>query len=187
MILRWSYHNHSFRQLAIFLLLLAVDNFNIYALSNSSDTKSVKYYGAIGDGVQNDTKAFIKATANNSSIYIAEGKYTLDTILVLPSGFSMRGKNKEHTSLFFLGSLSISPMPRKLNDGHLTIKKLTLEYAENPDSYKKVLGFSCLSYSTSDRRGFFLDHQHFNGETIHSLKRNKFLESFLSVLVRRLH
>ena len=50
---------------------------NITKLSSGVEVFNVKDYGAIGDGVVNDTAAFVLAIASGRHVYIPSGTYVL--------------------------------------------------------------------------------------------------------------
>ena len=52
---------------------------------NTRTTKSVKEFGAIGDGVTDDTAAFQRAVDEAQVLYIPEGDYVLSSPIVLPN------------------------------------------------------------------------------------------------------
>jgi hypothetical protein len=47
-----------------------------------AETVSVKDFGAVGDGVTNDTTSFVNALASNQNIYIPDGSYLLDSFTI---------------------------------------------------------------------------------------------------------
>jgi len=55
------------------------------------DRDNVKYYGAVGDGVTDDTAAFVAALAATQCLEIPGGTYILSSTLVIPTGTTMKG------------------------------------------------------------------------------------------------
>ena len=79
-------------------------------LPNPAPGVSVKDFGAQGDGVADDTEAFLKALASvkNGAIEIPPGRYRISNILEINhSGVVLRGAGPGKTILFF---------PKPLND-----------------------------------------------------------------------
>jgi hypothetical protein len=66
---------------------------------------NIKDFGAVGDGITDDTKAFRNAIAKcgtNKAVYLPPGKYRItDTIQVKKSGVSIRGDKKKPSVLYF--------------------------------------------------------------------------------------
>lgn len=79
------------------------------------DTVSVKDFGAVGDGVADDTAAFIAALAAALNVYVPPGTYKITAALTLSSGQVLRGggrnvSNLMHTfngDMLILGSMSV--------------------------------------------------------------------------------
>lgn len=77
-------------------------------LPNCPVAKNIKTdYGALGDGITDDTEAFLKAISENPGVvYIPEGKYVITKILrISNSNFVFRGAGAEKTTLYFPKSL----------------------------------------------------------------------------------
>ena len=64
-----------------------------------AQTVSVKDFGAVGDGVADDTAAFATALATQDNLYIPEGTYLLDDVLIDRVGVSLVGAGQAHTTL----------------------------------------------------------------------------------------
>lgn len=60
---------------------------------------SVKTYGAVGDGVANDTTAFNNAFAAARAIYIPPGTYKITSTLVVPNNTMLYGAGRGSTKL----------------------------------------------------------------------------------------
>lgn len=60
---------------------------------------SVKSFGAVGDGVADDTAAFTAALAASDSVYIPQGSYKLSSTIALTSGDTLIGSSKESCEL----------------------------------------------------------------------------------------
>lgn len=67
---------------------------NVDTLVNSIPWKSVKEYGAVGDGVTNDTAAFTACLAENDICYVPQGTYIV-TELEIDSNKTLLGANCE--------------------------------------------------------------------------------------------
>lgn len=61
------------------------------------ETVSVKDFGAVGDGVADDTTAFINAIAASDSVYVPEGIYLVDYVWIGKNGFTLRGAGVDST------------------------------------------------------------------------------------------
>lgn len=59
------------------------------------DTVSIKDFGAVGDGVTDDTTAFQTALATSKSLYIPDGTYNISTQLNIPSSFLIFGNGNK--------------------------------------------------------------------------------------------
>jgi hypothetical protein len=74
------------------------------SIPNVSRGVSVKQFGAKGDGISDDTQAFLKAlaTVTNGAIEIPVGRYIITNILeITHSGVVLRGAGANKTILFF--------------------------------------------------------------------------------------
>jgi hypothetical protein len=60
---------------------------------------SVKTYGAIGDGVADDTAAFNNALATSTAIYIPPGTYKITSTLAVPNNTTLYGAGRGTTKL----------------------------------------------------------------------------------------
>lgn len=65
------------------------------------ETVSVKDFGAIGDGVNDDTAAFVAALAASYSVYVpvSTGGYVLSSLLTIPVDTALFGSNRQSTKL----------------------------------------------------------------------------------------
>jgi len=66
--------------------------------SKLKDTVSVKDFGAVGDGVANDTAAFNSAIATGKKVFIPDGTYSVADISVI-NGIHIEGNNADSTVL----------------------------------------------------------------------------------------
>jgi len=64
-----------------------------------NDWVSVKDLGAKGDGVTDDTQAFLNAIANHPNIYVPQGRYIISESLVLKPNTNLIGLNPISTQL----------------------------------------------------------------------------------------
>ena len=80
------------------------------ALPSPAVVKNVKLdFGAVGDGVANDTQAFINAIAatGDGALYVPPGRYKITRVLqIRKSNFVLRGAGPSQTTLFFPNSLT---------------------------------------------------------------------------------
>lgn len=60
---------------------------------------NVKTYGAVGDGVANDTAAFQAALAASTSVYVPPGTYKITSTLAVPNNTSLIGAGRGATKL----------------------------------------------------------------------------------------
>jgi hypothetical protein len=60
---------------------------------------SVKTYGAVGDGVTDDTAAFNNALASSTAIYIPPGTYKITSTLAVPNNTMLYGAGRGSTKL----------------------------------------------------------------------------------------
>jgi hypothetical protein len=60
-------------------------------------TVSVQDFGAVGDGVTDDTTAFTNAVASGKSVFIPKGTYNVNTTLTLAKGQELRGEGRNLT------------------------------------------------------------------------------------------
>lgn len=61
------------------------------------ETVSVKDFGAVGDGIADDTVAFSSAIAASKQIYIPAGTYLVDTVVVTGNGYNIVGASPTDT------------------------------------------------------------------------------------------
>lgn len=61
-------------------------------------------FGAVGDGVTDDTQAFIDALESNGKVYVPKGTYVISSELDLTNGRSLYGVNGERGKLKFTGT-----------------------------------------------------------------------------------
>lgn len=60
---------------------------------------NVKTYGAIGDGVANDTAAFTAAMAASTAVYVPPGTYKITSTLAVPNNTTLYGAGRGTTKL----------------------------------------------------------------------------------------
>jgi hypothetical protein len=76
-------------------------------LPNISPNKNVKSFGAKGDGVTDDTKAFKAAIASGGHILIPAGQYKITDVLeIKQSNIVLKGEGQDKTTLYFPRSLT---------------------------------------------------------------------------------
>ena len=64
------------------------------------ETVSVKDFGAVGDGVTDDTAALIAAFASGLRLFVPEGNYRVTAAINLPSGAYLHGAGRDKTRIF---------------------------------------------------------------------------------------
>jgi rhamnogalacturonyl hydrolase YesR len=96
------------------------------SIPNAVQVASVKDFGAVGDGIADDTKAFKDAIAATSSgaIFVPAGRYKItDFIYIKKSNVVLRGAGTDKTVLCFPTPLNdLHPMPTNNSDGRPTTK-----------------------------------------------------------------
>lgn len=60
---------------------------------------NVKTYGAVGDGVADDTTAFVNAIASSTAVYVPPGSYKLTSTLVVPNNTTLYGAGRGTSKL----------------------------------------------------------------------------------------
>lgn len=65
--------------------------------SKLRETVSVKDFGAVGDGVTDDTVAFTNAIAASKNIWIPSGTYLVDSVVIAGDGYSIQGESPTNT------------------------------------------------------------------------------------------
>jgi len=64
------------------------------AVSALASAANVKAYGAVGDGVANDTAAFQAALAASTAVYVPGGTYKITSTLIVPANTSLIGAGR---------------------------------------------------------------------------------------------
>lgn len=67
------------------------------------DPINVKMYGAIGDGITDDTKAIKNAVLSNETVYFPNGEYIVNDTIILKSKHSITGESKNNTLIKYVG------------------------------------------------------------------------------------
>ena len=67
---------------------------------------NVKDYGAVGDGVENDTNAFDNAFTASDVVYVPNGSYLLDAQYVMPDDKILLGESRDGVILLVSGQFS---------------------------------------------------------------------------------
>jgi hypothetical protein len=68
-------------------------NFDVVNTLQVFDSSNVKYYGAVGDGVTDDTAAFNAALAAVNVVYVPQGDYIVSSTINVPSSVKLYGNN----------------------------------------------------------------------------------------------
>lgn len=71
--------------------LVQPSNWNSFHTVLNGPVANVKDYGAVGDGVNDDTSAIVAALAANVRIYIPEGRYRITSTITVPAGAVIQG------------------------------------------------------------------------------------------------
>jgi hypothetical protein len=77
---------------------------DIPSLPAVSEWVNVRDFGATGDGITDDTRAFREAIAKHATIYVPQGEYVISETLVLAKGTNLIGLNPISTQLVLLES-----------------------------------------------------------------------------------
>lgn len=64
---------------------------------------NVKKYGAVGDGVTDDTTAIKNAVLSNETVYFPNGEYIVNDTIILKSKHSIIGESKNNTLIKYVG------------------------------------------------------------------------------------
>ena len=86
------------------------------------DANNVKFYGAVGDGVTDDTQAFVDGLASTSELYVPSGSYIISGPITVPSSKRLYGNG--YTSRLF----SDQDVIVELSGIRAQIDNLTLAY-----------------------------------------------------------
>lgn len=98
---------------------------------------NVKDYGAVGDGITDDSQAFIDALAVTGALYIPVGEYLIDASTVaIPANKTIIGESSAESIVKNTSSSSLL----KLNN-HDVVKNLTFK-ANGPESVLRLLNIS---------------------------------------------
>lgn len=95
--------------------------------SDSLKLKAIKdyvtpqMYGAVGDGITNDTTAFINALANSDTVFIPEGTYLLENTIYLSQNKCLFGENRYKSILKFDSGINGVCINHSTNVRNLTI------------------------------------------------------------------
>lgn len=123
------------------------------SLASTTPSLSVKTYGARGDGVSDDTAAFISciSAANNGSVklvYVPAGRYNLGAELILPSNITLQGAGMWSAELIFIQSSTVPYAGQSLggltgNGSGIVVSDLYIKGAGNirGDSYHGLKGY----------------------------------------------
>ncbi|MDH4451435.1 MAG: glycosyl hydrolase family 28-related protein [Rhodoferax sp.] len=104
--------------------------------------KNVKDFGAVGDGVANDTNAFIKAIAatENGALLIPQGRYRVQDVLkITKSNITLKGEGQGQSVLVFPKSLS-ELMPEQKADWPFKGGFVWIEGEQNGGPLSRVIG-----------------------------------------------
>lgn len=113
-----------------------------------AQTVSVKDFGAVGDGIADDTTAFSSAIAASKQIYIPAGTYLVDTVAITGNGYNIVGASPTDSIIRARTSATT-----KLFDVHgvtgyareSTFRNFTLDMqnmADNSSSYGLYLNYA---------------------------------------------
>ncbi|TAA27680.1 hypothetical protein EA661_13075 [Pseudoxanthomonas winnipegensis] len=103
------------------------------------DSISVKDYGAVGDGLVDDTAAFVAAISDYRSVYVPRGYYKISsTLLLLKSSFRLWGDGIDNTNLVFTSAVGtcvqIGNGGSAVNHVSLAGMTITRDYTTTPTS-----------------------------------------------------
>lgn len=101
-----------------------------------AQTVSVKDFGAVGDGVTDDTAAFTAAVATGSSIYVPTGEYVIDVTsssVTLTAGTTLFGNGFDSVILIKNTAGALRTGIRMADN--TAVKNLKIDVLTAPDSY----------------------------------------------------
>lgn len=107
-------------------------------LAKLSDTISVKDFGAVGDGLTNDTAAFVLALATLKRVFVPKGTYLVDQI-ALPAGSAhLEGETMEGVVFKFTGTsvkgIYTDNLISHVHFNHLILKNFTMDCTSLPNA-----------------------------------------------------
>lgn len=110
-----------------------------------NDAVSVKDFGAVGDGIVNDTNAFINALAARSCVYVPAGTYLISATVSIPLGRALFGQGEKSVIKCQSSSFNAIEIPC----GYTTLRDLRIE---GGDAAVKLFGrdSECVENRLSD-------------------------------------
>jgi len=112
-----------------------------------------KAYGAVGDGLTDDTAAFARvvaaATAVRGTVKIPAGTY-LATIFVTRGGITVQGAGKDATIIKAPATTAATRVVAVANSNGTTIKDLTIDGNKAERSNEKPIDYALLLYQSND-------------------------------------
>lgn len=133
------------RALLSTILIVFCYNCNLFAVNKTT----VKDYGAVGDGIIDDTQAIQTAINFNKTIVFPPGEYLINSTLIIPSSRSLYGEDcviKAYTPITMI----------KIEGGDVKMKGLSI-YGSGKAVHGVVVASKCRSFNASDCsfHGFF--------------------------------
>jgi hypothetical protein len=83
-----------------------VDAVAISAQDKMRQIVSVKDFGAVGDGITDDTTAVQDALASSTGVYFPNGTYKLTAAIELSEGQKIQGESRYSSQLYFVGDIN---------------------------------------------------------------------------------
>lgn len=118
---------------------------DITALTNKYDSYVAMptYYGAVGDGITDDTQAFIDCFTNNDNVYIPDGKYKITNTIPIHSNMNIDGVGVIYNADENIDLLKGDTV------SNVTIKGITIENATPTQTYTTRTGDITFIHSKS--------------------------------------
>ena len=116
------------------------------SLAKIGDKTNVRYWGAVGDGITNDSAAFKMAFDSCQNIYVPKGSYIVGNLLVKYNNFSIRGDGESSILKFRTGATGTMI---DCDSFQVDVSNLQLQGGTNTD-------YRYSGYSGKDRNGIAL-------------------------------
>lgn len=93
---------------------------------------NVKQYGAVGDGVTDDTAAIQAALNDSRFVYFPAGTYLVSSTITIPGNTTIKGSGRANTLIQQINdSASIIVLQAANNSNHITLQDLAVTYYGN--------------------------------------------------------
>jgi len=161
-----SRYNELMKPIIHFLKLVLLINLSLFiqACGGDSATKkttelfpdavSIKTYGAIGDGVQDDTQAFKAAFAQEKSLLIPKGQFKISQALLVPKKLRVITGTGTLIGTSPNGLLTTNETSQGIYN--LTINGITIQYQPTSDT-----NIGAIYFNDSDIKNLTIQNSHF--------------------------